>query len=146
MANIYRSTVLNAPADRVWRDLRDFNGMVNWHPNVASSRIEKSHPADKIGCVRNLQLKEGDRFREKLLSLSDYDFTCTYTIVESPLEMSESVVTLRLFPVTEDNRCFIEWAAEFECPPEKAEAATEAVGVKLFEAGFEALKKRYGKR
>jgi hypothetical protein len=146
MVKVYRSTVLDAPADRVWRDLRDFNGLANWHPLIALSRIENSHPADKVGCVRNLQLKDGARIREKLLSLSDYDYSYTYAILESPMDLRDYVATLRLFPVTEGNRCFIEWSADFDCPPEKVAELTETVGNGVFQSGFEALKTRYGQR
>ena len=144
MVKVYRSTVLDAPADRVWRDLRDFNGLANWHPQILSSRIEKDHPADKVGCVRNFQLKDGTRVREKLLSLSDYEYSCTYAILDSPMDLSDYVATLRLFPVTEGNRCFIEWSAEFDCPPDKAAGLAESVGDGIFQNGFNALKKRYG--
>ena len=146
MAKVYRSTVLDAPADRVWRDLRDFNGLANWHPSIVSSRIEKSHPADKIGCVRNFQIKDGGQVREKLLSLSDYDYSCTYAILDSPMDLKDYVATLRLFPVTEGNRCFIEWSAEFDCPPEKVSELAETVGGGIFQTGLDALKKRYGQR
>ena len=146
MVKVYRSTVLDAPADRVWRDLRDFNGLANWHPLIVLSRIEKGHPADKVGCVRNFQLKDGARIREKLLSLSDYDFTYSYAILDSPMDLSDYVATLRLLPVTEGNRCFIEWSAEFECPPEKAAELAETVGDGVFQTGLDALKKRYGQR
>jgi len=146
MVKVYRSTVLDAPADRVWRDLRDFNGLANWHPLIERSRIEKGHPPDKVGCVRNLQLKDGVRIREKLLALSDYDFTYTYAILDSPMDLSDYIATLRLFPVTEGDRCFIEWSAEFDCPPEKAAELAEAVGGGVFQTGLDALKKRYGQR
>lgn len=146
MVKVYRSTVLDAPADRVWRDLRDFNGLAGWHPLIVSSRIEKSHPADKIGCVRSIQLKDGARIREKLLSLSDYDYSFTSAILESPMDLHDYVATLRLFPVTEGNRCFIEWSAEFDCPPEKAAELAETVGDGMFQNGLGALKKRYGNR
>lgn len=146
MVKVYRSTVLDAPAERVWRDLRDFNGLAGWHPLVALSRIENSHPADKVGCVRNYQLKDGARFREKLLSLSDYDYTCISSILESPMDLGDHVATLRLLPVTEGNRCFVEWRAEFECPPGKAAELAETVGDGMFQTGFDALKKRYGQR
>lgn len=146
MAKVYRSTVLDAPADRVWRDIRDFNGLANWHPLIVLSRIEKSQPADKVGCVRNFQLKDGARIREKLLSLSDYEYTCTYTILESPMDLSDYMATIRLFPVTEGNRCFVEWRAEFDCPSGKVAELTEAVGDGVFQAGLDALKKRYGQR
>lgn len=130
----------------MWRDIRDFNGLANWHPAIALSRIENSHPADKVGCVRNFQLKDGGRIREKLLSLSDYDYTCMYTILESPMDVSDYMATLRLLPVTEGNRCFIEWSAEFDCPAAKDAELTETIGDGVFQAGFDALKKRYGKR
>lgn len=144
MAKVYRSTVLNAPADRVWRDLRDFNGLANWHPSVVSSRIEKDDPADKVGCVRNLQLKDGIRIREKLLSLSDYDYACTSAIIDNTLDLREYIATLRLFPVTEGNRCFIEWSADFDCPSEKAAELIETIESGMFQNGLDALKKRYG--
>ena len=146
MVKVYRSTVLDAPADRVWRDLRDFNGLTNWHPSIVSSRIEKGHPADKVGCVRNYQLKDGVKVREKLLPLSDYDFSYTYAILDSPMDLSDYLATLRLLPVTEGNRCFIEWSAEFDCQPEKVAELAETVGDGMFQTGFDALKKRYGQR
>jgi hypothetical protein len=62
------------------------------------------------------------------------------------MDLSDYVATLRLFPVTEGNRCFIEWSAEFDCLPEKADALAETVGEGVFQSGFEALKKRYGQR
>ena len=145
MVKVYRSTVLNAPADRVWRDLRDFNGLADWHPLIVSSRIEKGHPADKVGCVRILQFRDGAQVREKLLSLSDYDYTCISTILDSPMDLSDHIATLRLFPVTEGNRCFIEWSAEFDCPPEKVAELTETVSGGMVLTGLDALKKRYGK-
>ena len=146
MAKVYRSTVLAAPADRVWRDLRDFNGLANWHPSVVSSRIEKGHSADKVGCVRNYQLKDGSQVREKLRSLSDYDYNFTSTILDSPMKLKDYVATLRLFPVTEGNRCFIEWTAEFDCAPDRVAELVETVGEGIFQTGFDALKKRYGQR
>lgn len=146
MAKVYRSTVLDAPAERVWRDLRDFNSLPTWHPLIVSSRIEKGHASDKVGCVRRFQLKDGGYIREKLLTLSDFDYTCAYSILESPMDVTNYVATLRLFPVTEGNRCFIEWSAEFDCTSEKTEELTQAVGDGLFQIGFEALKKRYSQR
>ena len=94
--------------------------------------------------MRNFQLKDGSRIREKLLSLSDFDYTCTSAILDSPMDLSDHFATLRLFPVTEGNRCFIEWSAEFDCPSEKAAELTETVRGGMFQTGLDALKKRYG--
>lgn len=146
MAKVYRSTVLDAPADRVWRDLRDFNGLPNWHPLVALSRIEKGHAADKVGCIRYYQMKDGGKIREQLMSLSDYDYTYTSSILDSPMEMEDHVASLRLFPVTEGNRCFVEWSADFECAPSLEDALVRFIGDDLIQAGFDALKGRYGSK
>ena len=106
MARVYVSTVVNARNDRVWARVRDFNGLPNWHPAIAESRIEGGEPADKIGCVRDFRLRNGDRIREKLLGLSDYDMFCTYSILESPMGVENYVATLRLTPVTDGDQTF----------------------------------------
>ena len=106
MARVYVSTVVNVRNDRVWARVRDFNGLPNWHPAIAESRIEGGEPADKIGCVRDFTLRNGDRIREKLLGLSDYDMFCTYSILESPMGVENYVATLRLTPVTDGDKTF----------------------------------------
>src|SRR5499427_7281800 len=107
MARVYVSTVVNARNDRVWARVRDFNGLPNWHPAIAESRIEGGEPADKIGCVRDFRLRNGDRIREKLLGLSDYDMFCTYSILESPMGVENYVATLRLTPVTDGDQTLV---------------------------------------
>src|SRR6202012_5494248 len=73
MARVYVSSVINGRSDRVWARVRDFNGLPSWHPGIAESRIENGEPSDKIGCIRDFRLRNGDRIREKLLGLSDFD-------------------------------------------------------------------------
>src|SRR5438445_12338101 len=106
MARVYVSTVVNARNDRVWARVRDFNGMPNWHPAIAESRIEGGEPADRIGCVRDFRMRNGDRIREKLLGLSDYDMFYTYSILESPMEVDNYVATLHLRQVTDDDQIY----------------------------------------
>jgi len=143
MPKVYRSSVLNAPADRVWGAIRDFNGLPSWHPGIAESRIEQSQPSDKIGCVRNFKLKDGGGIREQLLALSDYDLSCTYSILESPMGVDNYVATFRLVPITDGNMTFIEWEAEFDCAPERSGELVETIGDGVFQGGFEALKARF---
>ena len=144
MARVYTSSVINAPVERVWGRVRDFNGLPNWHPGIAESRIENGEPADKIGCVRDFRLRNGDRLREKLLGLSDYDMFCTYSILESPMGVENYVATLRLTPITDGNRTFAEWTAEFDCPPERETELVSNIGGGVFQGGFDALKRSLG--
>src|SRR3984885_1167040 len=144
MARVFVSSVINGRSDRVWARVRDFNGMPNWHPAIAESRIEGGEPSDKIGCVRDFRLRNGDRIREKLLGLSDYDMFCTYGILESPMGVENYVATLRLTPVTDGERTFAEWTAEFDCAPEREGELIANIGGNVFQGGFEALNRAFG--
>ncbi len=140
MIKVYVSTVLDSPADVVWSVVRDFNGLPKWTPFVADSRIEQNQPADRVGCVRNFRLKDGGVIREQLLTLSDYDFQCSYSILESPMGVSNYVATLKLTPVTDGNRTFAEWSAEFDSPPGRDQELAEDIGQGVFQAGFDHLR------
>jgi Polyketide cyclase / dehydrase and lipid transport len=144
MARVYTSSVINASAARVWARVRDFNGLSNWHPAIAESRIENGEPADKVGCVRNFSLRNGDRLREQLLGLSDYDMFCTYSILDSPMPLTNYVATLRLTPITDHERTFIEWSADFDCAPDKEGELVSNIGGNVFQGGFDALKRAFG--
>jgi hypothetical protein len=91
--------------------------------------------------VRNFRLRDGGVIRERLLTLSDYDYQCSYAILESPMGVENYVATLKLTPVTEGNRTFAEWWAEFECAPEREQALAEQIGHGVFQAAFDSLKK-----
>jgi hypothetical protein len=146
MIKVYASSVIDAPADRVWSTIRDFNGLPKWHPAIRESRIEGGQPADRVGCIRNFTLRDGGTIREQLLALSDYDLSCTYSILESPMGVANYVATLKLTPITDGDRSFIEWSAEFDCPPERERALAEQIGGGVFQGGFDALKRQLGGR
>ena len=78
--------------------------------------------------------------REQLLTLSDYDYQCSYSILESPMGVENYVATLKLTPVTDGNRTFAEWSAEFDCAPERERELAQNIGQGVFQAGFDALK------
>lgn len=144
MARVYVSSVIPAPIEKVWERVRDFNGLPKWHPRIRESRIENAEPSDRIGCIRNFQLQNGDGLREQLLGLSDYDFFYTYAILESPMPLSDYISTLRLTKITDGNRCFAEWSAEFDCDAEVEQGLVDGVGTNVFQGGFDALKRHFG--
>lgn len=141
MARVYVSSVIDAPVAKVWERVRDFNALPRWHPGIRDSRIENGEPSDRVGCVRDFHLQNGERIRERLLGLSDYDYFCTYSILESPMPLTDYVATLRLTPVTDGDRTFAEWSAEFDCAPEAADDLVNGIGQNVFQAGFNALKR-----
>jgi hypothetical protein len=142
MPRVYVSSVIEAPVARVWERVRDFNGLPRWVPAVRESRIENGEPADRVGCVRDFRLQNGDRLREQLLGLSDYEYFCTYSILESPMPLTNYIATLRLSPVTDGDRTFAEWSAEFDCAPEATDDLVNGIGQNVFQAAFSALKRQ----
>ena len=144
MAHVYASSVIDAPADRVWAAVRDFNALPEWHPAIAESRIEGGAASDQVGCVRAFRLRDGGFIRERLLALSDYDLSCTYSILESPMGVENYVATLKLTPVTDGSRTFAEWSAEFDCEADRAQQLAQDIGQGVFQGGFDALKSRVG--
>jgi hypothetical protein len=90
-------------------------------------------------------LNDGGRIRERLLALSDYDMYCTYSILESPMGVENYVATLRLIPITDDDRTFIEWTADFEAAPDREDKLIEDIGRNVFAAGLAALKSRFAR-
>jgi uncharacterized protein YndB with AHSA1/START domain len=142
MPRVYASSVIDAPATKVWEKVRDFNALPRWHPRIRESRIENGEPSDKVGCVRDFRLQNGDHLREKLLGLSDYDMFCTYSILESPMPLTDYIATLRLTPISDGDRTFIEWTAEFDCAADAAADLVDGIGSNVFQAGFDALKRQ----
>ena len=141
MVQVYVSSVIEASAETVWSRIRDFDGLPQWHPLIADSRIENGQPADRVGCIRHFHTRDGGMIRERLLGLSDYDYTCVYEILESPMGVEHYVATLKLTPVTDGGRCFAEWSAEFECAPGREAELVRSIGEDVFQAGFDALKR-----
>jgi hypothetical protein len=142
MAKVYVSSIIPAPAGAVWAVVRDFNGLPDWTKFVVESRIEQNMPADRIGCVRNFRLRDGGRIRERLLALSDYDMSCAYAILESPMGVENYIATLRLIPVTEGDQTFVEWTAEFDAAPDRENGLVESIGRDVFGAALASLKTR----
>src|SRR5262245_13278234 len=132
MVRVYTSSVIDAPVARVWAHIRDFNALPRWVPVVTDSRIEDGLASDKVGCVRNFNLDDGGNLREQLLALSDYDHSVTYNILVSPMGVENYVATLKLHRITDGDRTFAEWIAEFDCPAGREQALTAEIGKDVF--------------
>ncbi|TIU26152.1 MAG: SRPBCC family protein, partial [Mesorhizobium sp.] len=51
MAKVTISSVIDAPVEKVWARIRDFNGLPSWHPRMVESHIEDGKDPGTIGCV-----------------------------------------------------------------------------------------------
>jgi hypothetical protein len=138
MAKVDMSLTLNAPAQAVWELIGGFNALSRWHPAVAKS--EETKEGGKT--LRRLSLQGGGTIVEVLEGRDDGVRRYSYTIESGPLPVSQYRSELS---VREDGAksCTVHWRSSFE-PKGAAEAqAVEAIrGV--YQAGFDALKKRFG--
>ncbi len=140
MARVYYSTIISAPIEMVWEVVRDFDGLPNWLPGVASSEIEDGCDCCAcVGAVRRLTMEDGSEMREQLVSLSDLDASFSYAIVESGLKVSDYLATLTLTPVVSTDETFAEWEAEFDVTDPDAEEETVDAVFDIFSSGLENL-------
>jgi NADPH:quinone reductase-like Zn-dependent oxidoreductase/uncharacterized protein YndB with AHSA1/START domain len=141
LQRVVRSTIIDAPIERVWAVLRDFNSHDQWHDVVEASRIEGNERSDQVGCVRSFTLKDGNRIREQLLTLSDTEHKSTYCIVEATVPLQRYVATVTLKPVTDGNRTFWHWESTFGSPPGMERELHDMVAQGVYEAGFANLRR-----
>jgi len=141
LQKVTRSTIIDAPIERVWAVLRNFNSHDQWHDVVAQSRIEGHDKPDQVGCIRNFTLKDGNHIREQLLTLDEREHKSTYCIVEATVPLQRYVATVTLKPVTDGNRTFWHWESTFATPPGMENELRQMVAQGVYEAGFENLRR-----
>ncbi len=141
LQRVVRSTIIDAPIERVWAVIRDFNSHDQWHAVVDQSRIEAGERSDQVGCVRNFRLKDGHHIREQLLTLDDRLHRSTYCIVEATVPLERYVASVTLKPVTDGNRTFWHWESTFATPPGMERELTRMVAEGVYEAGFDNLRR-----
>ena len=143
MTKVFVSAVIDAPVDAVWALMRDFNGLPDWHPRFSRSHIEDGLPSDRIGCVRNFDIADdGGTIRERLLMLSDKEYSFEYCILDSPLPVEGYVAKLTLHPITVGNRTLGVWTAEFKMVDGDEAEVIDAVANGTFGLAFEVINER----
>lgn len=141
LQRVVRSTVIDAPIERVWAVLRDFNSHDRWHDVVADSRIEGGEASSQVGCVRSFTLRSGDHIREQLIALCDREHQSTYCIVEASVPLQRYVATVTLKRVTDGERTYWHWESTFATPPGREAELRDMVARDVYEAGFENLRR-----
>lgn len=145
MPKPYASGVVPASADQVWQVVRDFNGLSNWHPAIASSEIEGGGSGQEVGAVRRLGLADGGSVAERLLVLDDDDRTYTYAFTDAgPFPVRSYRSTIRVAPITATGQTFVEWWAWFDSDADVEEQMTSTYANGVYAAGIAALANQFG--
>jgi hypothetical protein len=115
MAKAYYSTVFEQSAADVWKIVRDFNNYPVWVGGAGESRIEDGKTGDTVGAIRSV-LYQGRQIRQRLLAQSDVERSHTYEFCgPASLPVTDFRATLRITPVVDGDRAFVEWWAAFDC-------------------------------
>ncbi len=124
MAKAYYSTMFEQPAPEVWKIVRDFNNYPVWVGGAGESRIEDGKTGDTVGAIRNV-LYQGRNIRQRLLAQSDVERSQTYEFCgEASLPVTGFQATLRVTPVVDGDRAYVEWWATFDCDTVRREELT----------------------
>ncbi|KWV45872.1 hypothetical protein AS156_22885 [Bradyrhizobium macuxiense] len=139
MARAYYSTVFEQPAGEVWKIIRDFNNYPVWVHGEGTSEIEDGRSGDSVGAVRSLLYRER-RIRQRLLAQSDVECFQTYEFAgPATLPVTDFKATLRVTPVIDGNRAFVEWWANFDCEATARAELTQTLAG-WFETWLESLR------
>jgi len=116
----YNSTVINAPADKVWETVKDFHDL-SWSKSVVED-VQKV--GDKAGDQAGAKRVLNNAFQETLLSIDDEDKTFTYSIDDGPGPVSKENVNgyvgeVKVFPVSDSNASFVIWRSDWESAKEE---------------------------
>jgi uncharacterized protein YndB with AHSA1/START domain len=132
---VSRSATIAAPPAKVWETIGDFCGIGNWHP-----AIEKCTPSEMDGKkVRLLNLKGGGTIKEEQLSRDDKVMSYTYTILESPLPVSDYKSTIAVAPDGSGSK--VTWNGTFNAKGAPDTVATDAIQG-IYDSGLKALSEK----
>jgi hypothetical protein len=124
MASAYYSTVLEQTAADVWKIVRDFNNYQIWVGGAGECAIEDGKTGDTVGAVRSALYQERN-IRQRLLALSDTERSQTYEFCgAASLPVTDFQATLRITPVVDGDRAFVEWWATFDCEAARRDELT----------------------
>jgi Polyketide cyclase / dehydrase and lipid transport len=114
MPRAYYSTVFEQSANTVWRTIRCFDEYA-WAGTGVDAEMEDGKAGDAVGGVRRVATPD-QPIRQRLLAHSDVNRCYTYEFCDPvPFAVRDYRATLRVTPVTDGDRAFVEWWATFEC-------------------------------
>jgi len=114
MPKVLVSTVINAPIERVWRTVADYNGLPAWMPGMKDSTIEDGKKPTEIGAVRKLGMAGSkDILRERLEELDADGHVITYSVLAGPLPVKNIRTSMHLRPITDSYGTRTWWQREF---------------------------------
>jgi carbon monoxide dehydrogenase subunit G len=140
---------IDAPADAVWAQIKDFDALAKWHPAVAESPADKGN---EVGSVRSLKLKGGGALVETLERYSAENKSYSYRAKDGgalPVTNYTSTITVS----ADGAKSTVEWRGAFyrgfpnnDPPPDQNDEAAVKAVTGVYQSGLANLKKLVEKK
>jgi hypothetical protein len=130
---------INLPPDELWKVIGGFGSLPDWVPGVSQSELADG------GRVRHLHDPQGHTFVERLERYDSAAHSYSYSIVQSPIPVSNYLSTITLTPINGGKGSRVQWSSVFT-PNGIGEKEAEGIFHGLYSAGLEALASRFPSR
>ena len=139
MAKAYYSTVFEQRAADVWNMIRDFNSRSILVRGEGQSEIDDGKSSDTVGAVWRVHFRDL-YIGQRLAVQSDLERSQTYEFCGAPtLALTGYQSSIRVTPVVDGDRAFVEWSATFDCDAVRRDELTRTLAA-WFEKWLESLR------
>lgn len=146
---VVEKITIDAPADAVWAQVKDFDALAKWHPAVAESPADKGNTE---GSVRTVKIKGGGSLVESLERYNAEGKSYTYRAKDGgalPVTNYTSTLTVS----GDGAKSTVEWRGAFyrgfpnnDPPPDQNDEAAVKAVTGVYQSGLANLKKLVEKK
>lgn len=144
---VVETVEIKAPVSKVWATVKNFDSLNVWHPAFAKDEIIKG-TNNQPGAVRQLTVKDGPTFTERLLAFTPKTHSFKYKIIDpSPLPIRSYRSTVAVTP-SADGGSVVTWTGAFkrknasDNPPDaESDAGVTKFITGVYRGGLDNLKK-----
>jgi hypothetical protein len=136
MASARAFVDLNVPLNELWQLIGGFGSLPSWVPGISQSELTDGER------VRHLHDPQGHTFVEKLECYDSAAHCYSYSIVQSPIAVSNYLSTIKVTPINGGKGSHVEWSSVY-MPVGISEKEAEKIFHDLYSTGLNALASRY---
>ena len=140
---VVEKITIDAPADAVWAQVKDFDALAKWHPAVAESPADKGNTE---GSVRTVKIKGGGSLVESLERYNAEGKSYSYRAKDGgalPVTNYTSTISVS----GDGTKSTVEWRGAFyrgfpnnDPPPDQNDEAAVKAVTSVYQAGLANLK------
>jgi hypothetical protein len=148
---VVEKITIDAPAEAVWAQVKDFDALAKWHPAVEASPADKGNAE---GSVRTIKLKGGGALVESLEKYNEAGKSYGYRAKDGgALPVTNYTSSLSVSPAAEAGKSVVEWRGAFyrgypnnDPPPDQNDEAAVKAVTGVYQSGLANLKKLVEKK